>query len=173
MFVGVACAGDDAGDGDTNANVETGSTSDTPGSSSTSAAAPDTGSQASTGAVDSSGAATDASTGAAGTDTGGTSGGAGSACFPEGIYGSCADNPDCQCLQGANVYAVCTQSCTEDAQCGDAADFPGATPGCFPLNPGSPDMICALVCVAPDDCPCGLSCMPSGVPNVNICSELQ
>ncbi|MEM6989550.1 MAG: hypothetical protein AAF721_03605 [Myxococcota bacterium] len=35
------------------------------------------------------------------------------------------------------------------------------------------DVIRALVWVNPDDCPCGLSCMPSGVPNVNICSELQ
>lgn len=147
-----------------------------------------------TGASDSQGAPTDASTAAAdsstdsptdsSTDTtaqpgAGTTGAATTTgqdtdvCFPDGIYGQCSEHPDCQCLAGAAVYQVCTRSCTKDAECGDAADFNGASPGCFPLNPGAADMICALVCTSPDDCPCGLSCMPSGVPNVNICSELQ
>ena len=74
---------------------------------------------------------------------------------------------------GATVYQFCTIGCTEDAQCGTVADTPGAVPGCFPLNPGATEMICALVCVEESDCPCGLSCMPSGVPSVNICAELQ
>lgn len=95
-------------------------------------------------------------------------------CFPNGgIYGSCAESPTCQCLTGANVYQACTISCTDSSECGDAADFPGAMPGCFPLNPGVADMICALVCESEADCPCGLPCMPSGVPNVSICAEAQ
>lgn len=94
--------------------------------------------------------------------------------FPDGgIYGSCAENPTCQCLTGANVYQTCTISCTDSAECGAAADFPGAMPGCFPLNPGVADMICALVCESESDCPCGMPCMPSGVPNVSICAEAQ
>ncbi len=105
------------------------------------------------------------------TSTGSTGGGA--ACFPEGIYGRCSENPGCQCLQGANVYQVCTTNCTETSECGDAADFPGATPLCAPLNPGAADMICVLLCTRTADCPCGLECQPSGVPNTNICVESQ
>jgi hypothetical protein len=34
-------------------------------------------------------------------------------------------------------------------------------------------MICALICQNTEDCPCGLVCMPSGVPNTNLCAETQ
>ena len=114
-------------------------------------------------------------TGASETETGETeTGGAEDpVCYPTGIYGECSAHPECQCLLGATVYQACTSSCTDASQCGDAADFPGSTPGCFPLNPGDPNMICVLLCSETSECPCDLECQPSGVPNVNICAEYQ
>lgn len=102
-----------------------------------------------------------------------TGGGGASGCFPDGIYGRCSESPDCQCLQGAAVYQVCTTNCQSDDECGDVADFDGAEPGCFPINPGAAENICVLLCTDTTQCPCGLICTDSGVPNVSICAELQ
>jgi len=91
-------------------------------------------------------------------------------CFPEGIYGVCADVGCPMCLDGAGFYQSCASSCTETPECGDAADFNGATPFCAPLNPGAEQKICVLTCTAEEQCPCGLSCIPSGA-GVNICAK--
>lgn len=95
------------------------------------------------------------------------------ACLAEGIYGPCSTNPGCNCLRGAAVYQFCTASCVEDSECGDPAALGGGTPGCFPINPGAADKICALICTSEADCPCGMTCTFSGVSGVNICAELQ
>ncbi len=94
-----------------------------------------------------------------------------SLCYPQGTYGSCSELGCPNCLSGANIYKVCTSSCTENSECGNAADFAGASPLCAPLNPGSTDMICVLTCSATEQCPCGLECRESGVPNIKICAE--
>jgi hypothetical protein len=106
---------------------------------------------------------------------GGAGGAPGSVCLPEGVFGKCSDNPGCQCLLGATVYQFCTADCQTSAECGDAASTPGAAPGCFPINPGSPQQICALICEDTADCPCGLTCMLAGVPgsDIKLCAELQ
>jgi hypothetical protein len=91
-------------------------------------------------------------------------------CFPEGIYGPCSgENMGCQCLMGADIYQVCTASCTNDSDCGDPTDFPGAMPSCLPVNPGAMEMVCSLVCTNTADCPCGLTCQPT----TSICAESQ
>jgi hypothetical protein len=91
-------------------------------------------------------------------------------CFPEGFYGPCSgENMGCQCLLGADIYQVCTANCVDDSDCGDPADFPGATPGCFPVNPGAEQKVCSLVCTSTADCPCGLICQPT----TSICAENQ
>jgi hypothetical protein len=96
-------------------------------------------------------------------------GGGDPVCFPDGgIYGPCSVNM-CQCLLGADVYQVCTASCVEDSDCGDPADFPGAMPGCFPVNPGAMEKVCSLVCTTTADCPCGLVCQST----TSICAENQ
>lgn len=124
---------------------------------------------------------TDATTDTTGTDTTGTdttgtdtsTTGGGAACFADGgIYGKCSENACELCLQGATVYQSCSKSCATAADCGDPNDFQGATPGCFPLNPGAADMICVLLCTTTEDCPCGLDCQPSGA-GANICAESQ
>ncbi len=92
-------------------------------------------------------------------------------CYPTGIYGKCTETSCPMCLSGANIYSVCSASCTESTQCGDASDFNGATPLCAPLNPGSMDKICVLTCTAQEQCPCGLDCRESGVQGVKICAE--
>jgi hypothetical protein len=90
------------------------------------------------------------------TETGGSND---PACFPQGIYGSCTgENMGCQCIYGADIYQVCTANCTSDADCGDPADFPGATPQCLPVNPGDMNMVCSLGCTTKAQCPCGLDC---------------
>lgn len=111
--------------------------------------------------------------GVGGAGVGGEAMGGGAACLPDGIYGKCSENAGCFCLLGATVYQFCTINCQDVSECGNAADFPGAVPGCYPINPGAQELICALVCTTTADCPCGLTCMPSGVPNTNICAELQ
>ena len=85
-----------------------------------------------------------------------------------GVYGPCSEAL-CQCVQGGDLYQYCTQSCTETSECGDPADFPGATPSCEPLNPGDPNMNCVLRCSTDADCPCGLECQSTFL----ICSEPQ
>ncbi|PRQ05997.1 hypothetical protein [Enhygromyxa salina] len=90
-------------------------------------------------------------------------------CFPEGIYGPCSTNMGCQCVLGGDLYQACTRSCSTASECGDPADFPGATPICMPVNPGEPDMICALSCTTDADCPCGLECQGTYL----ICTEPQ
>lgn len=91
-------------------------------------------------------------------------------CFPEGIYGSCTLGCS-NCLNGANIYSVCSSSCTDSSDCGLAADFNGASPLCAPLNPGDVNMICVLTCTSPDECPCGLECRESGVQGIKIFAE--
>jgi hypothetical protein len=182
----LSCASDDKNGVDATATSATDGTSTETSSGSTSAASwAGTGTAGVTSAGSTSAGSMGASSGSA-TDTAGTAGtagttdttdtagttGAGGGCFPDGIYGSCAGSA-CFCLQGATVYEVCSASCTDASECGDAADFSGAVPGCFPLNPGSNDMICVLLCSTTADCPCGLECMPSGAPNANICAEYQ
>jgi len=93
------------------------------------------------------------------------------ACYPTGIYGKCGETGCPNCLNGANMYQVCASSCTQSSDCGDAADFDGATPLCAPLNPRATQMICVLTCTSTDQCPCGLECRASGVQGVNICAE--
>jgi hypothetical protein len=92
-------------------------------------------------------------------------------CFPAGIYGPCSgDNLGaCQCLLGADIYQVCTAPCMEDSDCGDPADFPGATPTCLPVNPGAEQKTCSLACTSTSDCPCDLVCQPT----TSICAENQ
>lgn len=91
-------------------------------------------------------------------------------CFPNGIYGPCSgENMGCQCLLGADIYQVCTASCTDASQCGDPADYPGATPQCLPVNPGATEMVCSLGCSSDADCPCGLVCQPITL----LCAEDQ
>jgi hypothetical protein len=90
------------------------------------------------------------------------------ACFPVGIYGPCSEFM-CQCLLGADVYQVCTAPCVDDSDCGDPADFPGATPSCLPVNPGAEQMTCSLACTNTADCPCGLVCQTI----TGICAEDQ
>jgi hypothetical protein len=91
-------------------------------------------------------------------------------CFPEGIYGPCSgENQGCQCLLGADIYQVCTISCVDDADCGDPADFPGATPRCLPVNPGAMEKVCSLACTDTSECPCGLICQSV----TGICAENQ
>jgi hypothetical protein len=85
-----------------------------------------------------------------------------------GLYGPCTDF-NCQCLVGADVYQVCTAPCVDDSDCGDPADFPGATPRCLPVNPGATEMTCSLACTSTADCPCGLVCQPT----TGICAENQ
>jgi len=102
-------------------------------------------------------------------DAGAPDGSSAAACYPDGIYGICADTGCPNCLRGATVYEVCTSSCTEASDCGDPADFNGATPTCAPLNPGSTQMICVLICTSQDQCPCGLECRASGA-GVDICA---
>lgn len=113
------------------------------------------------------------STSAASQDTGdadtGETGTSDPVCFPEGDYGPCSTNMGCQCVLGGDLYQACTRSCTESSECGDPADFPGATPTCSPVNPGEPDMICTLACTSTADCPCGLECQPTYL----ICTEPQ
>ena len=118
-------------------------------------------------ATSDSGSASDSSVADAG---GGADAGA---CLADGIYGPCSTNAGCNCLRGATVYQFCTSACTTDADCGDPAALGGGAPGCFPINPGATDMICALVCSSEADCPCGLTCTASGVGSVKICAELQ
>ena len=158
------------GGSDGNSGSGTGSTSGvaTAGTSASATAGTSagSGSGSATGTTGTSGSTSDTGTGDTGT-------GGAAACYPDGIYGKCSESPGCQCLQGANVYQVCTKSCQMDADCGDATSFPGANPGCFPLNPGSQEKICALICQQDEDCPCGLICTPSGVPGANLCAELQ
>lgn len=89
-------------------------------------------------------------------------------CFPAGIYGPCSENI-CQCLLGADIYQVCTASCVDDSDCGDPAEFPGATPSCLPVNPGATEMVCSLACTNTADCPCGLVCQTT----TGICAENQ
>ncbi len=96
----------------------------------------------------------------------------GDVCLPTGVFGKCSDNPDCFCLLGATVYQFCTIGCDEPSECGGPSAA-GAVPGCYPINPGAADKICALICTDTSQCPCGLTCMPSGVPNINLCAELQ
>lgn len=96
---------------------------------------------------------------------------ASSACYPTGIYGTCSETGCPNCLNGANIYEVCTSACVETSDCGDQADFDGATPLCAPLNPGAAQMICVLTCTSTDQCPCGLECRASGVQGVDICAE--
>jgi len=168
----MGCPGDDSGD-ETGQAASSGTTmaAQTDGESTESsvdATAAGTGSEG--------GSTTSAGEGTTGDSTGlpGTSsGGSNAACYPDGIYGRCSENPECQCLQGATVYQVCTANCGDNSECGNAADFPGATPLCAPLNPGAAEMICVLVCTDTADCPCGLECQPSGVPGTNICVESQ
>ncbi|KIG19026.1 hypothetical protein DB30_05930 [Enhygromyxa salina] len=90
-------------------------------------------------------------------------------CFPEGTYGPCSTNMGCQCVLGGDLYQACTRSCTDVSDCGEMADFPGATPACVPVNPGETDMICALQCTSDADCPCGLECQGTYL----ICTEPQ
>ena len=85
-----------------------------------------------------------------------------------GAYGSCGAAL-CECVQGGDLYQYCTKSCTEASECGDASEFPGATPSCEPLNPGDPNMKCVLRCSADAECPCGLECQSTYL----ICSEPQ
>lgn len=101
-------------------------------------------------------------------DTGETDGGD-PVCFPEGSYGPCSTSMGCQCVLGGDIYQACTRSCTDVSDCGDPADFPGATPVCAPVNPGDPAMICSLSCATSADCPCGLECQPLYL----ICVEPQ
>jgi hypothetical protein len=75
----------------------------------------------------------------------------------------------CQCLVGADVYQVCTAPCVDDSDCGDPADFPGATPQCLPVSPGSTQLTCSLACTSAADCPCGLVCQAT----TGICAENQ
>lgn len=89
-------------------------------------------------------------------------------CLPDGTYGPCSSNL-CQCVLGGDVYQTCTIPCTDTSQCGDPADFPGATPDCAPVNAGDPNMICMLRCNTSADCPCGLECEST----VKICAEPQ
>lgn len=91
-------------------------------------------------------------------------------CYPDGIYGICEDLGCPSCLDGAGFYKTCTSSCTEDSQCGNAADFDGATPFCAELNPGAAQKICVLICTTNEQCPCGLPCIASGA-GVNICAK--
>lgn len=90
------------------------------------------------------------------------------ACYPAGIYGPCSEFM-CQCLVGADVYQVCTAPCVDDSDCGDPADFPGATPSCLPVNPGATELTCSLACTSTADCPCGLVCQAT----TGICAENQ
>jgi hypothetical protein len=100
------------------------------------------------------------------TDT--ETGGSDPLCFPEGIYGPCSgEGMGCQCLMGADVYQVCTINCMQDSDCGDPADFSGATPRCLPVNPGDPQMVCSLACTSTAQCPCGLDCQQT----TGICAE--
>lgn len=89
-----------------------------------------------------------------------------------GSYGSCNEQL-CQCVLGGDLYQYCTKPCTDTAECGDPAEFPGATPACEPVNPGDPggdpNMICVLRCATTADCPCGLECEPTYL----LCSEPQ
>lgn len=89
-------------------------------------------------------------------------------CFPNGAYGKCSENL-CQCVLGGDLYQTCTKSCTEASECGDPADFPGATPDCAPVNPGDTNLICMLRCATTADCPCGLECESTYL----ICTEPQ
>lgn len=91
-------------------------------------------------------------------------------CYPAGIYGVCADTDCPMCMAGASIYNTCSSSCTDNADCGSAADFAGAMPTCAPLNPGADEKICVLTCTSTEECPCGLECRASGVPNINICA---
>ena len=91
-------------------------------------------------------------------------------CYPTGIYGKCSESQCPFCLRGATIYEVCSDSCTDTAQCGDADDFNGAQPLCAPLNPNAEEMICVLTCTEQEQCPCGLECRASGA-GVNICAE--
>ncbi len=94
-------------------------------------------------------------------------------CPAGGIFGACTENPGCQCLRGATVYQFCTISCESPEECGTADDFPGAIPGCYPVNQGDPNKICALICKSNEDCPCGLVCTPSGLASIKLCAEMQ
>ena len=85
-----------------------------------------------------------------------------------GIYGACSEAL-CFCVQGGDLYQYCSTSCTETSECGDASEFPGATPSCEPVNPGDPNMICVLRCDSDADCPCGLECEST----YKLCSEPQ
>ena len=120
---------------------------------------------------DDTGDGSDAAPADAGGDAAPPDGNTAAACYPDGIYGKCGETACPNCLSGATIYQVCTSSCTENSQCGNAADFNGASPLCAELNPGSPQMICVLTCLTIEECPCGLECRASGVPNVNICAE--
>lgn len=93
------------------------------------------------------------------------------ACYPMGIYGSCVEGGCPMCLNGANIYSVCSAACTDDSQCGDPSELSGASPLCAPLNPGAADMICVVTCTSQEQCPCGLECRESGVQGVKICAE--
>jgi hypothetical protein len=109
--------------------------------------------------------------GVGGASVGGAGGAVPAACLPDGIYGKCSENNSCFCLQGATVYQFCTITCADAAEC--AADTPGATTGCYPINPGANENICALLCTTTADCPCGLTCMPSGLQGIDLCAEFQ
>ncbi len=112
----------------------------------------------------------DTSTGDSTTGSVASTGDQNGVCFPEGIYGGCADNVECECVQGLDAYSVCTQACTSNEECGDAKDFPGADPGCYSVSVISTEMVCALRCDSNGDCPCGLSCVDSGVPSISVCA---
>jgi len=93
-----------------------------------------------------------------------------SRCYPEGIYGICEDLGCPLCLSTTPaIYESCSSSCTDTPECGDPADYNGATPFCAPLNPGAEENICVLICTAPEQCPCGLDCLASGA-GVDICA---
>lgn len=90
-------------------------------------------------------------------------------CFDNGgAYGPCS-SAMCSCVLGGDVYQYCTKPCTQASDCGEASEFPGATPECAPVNPGDTNMICVLRCQTSSDCPCGLECEPTYL----ICSEPQ
>jgi hypothetical protein len=127
---------------------------------------------------DAGGAAGQLAGGSAGAGVGGDAGmGAGGSadgeCPAGGIFGACTENPGCQCLRGATVYQFCTTNCDSAAECGTEADYPGAKPGCYPINPGDPNKICALICEEDEDCPCGLVCTASGLANTKLGAEMQ
>jgi hypothetical protein len=81
----------------------------------------------------------------------------------EGLFGECAEDPDCAPLTWCAYGSFCTTPCANDTWCEVEGLGGNVVPACVPQHPAFPDSgFCVLPCAGGLTCPGGMTCTPGG-----------